>query len=132
MPSRSFSFASWYPHGVSSVVYDAGHCALIVGGAAQQQDANDLEAAASGLTVWRILSDAPHYKLVLDTDTDAVRIISVQMGFHDIFKLVVRCLQCFNTVGWAAGRESGCKKLSGGVLAWLFVWSEVQICIWPS
>jgi len=24
------------------------------------------------------------------------------------------------------------KKLSGGVLAWLFVWSDVQICIWPS
>ena len=22
--------------------------------------------------------------------------------------------------------------LSGGVLAWLSVWSEVQICIWPS
>ena len=25
-----------------------------------------------------------------------------------------------------------CKKLSGGVLAWLTVWSEVQTCIWPS
>jgi len=25
-----------------------------------------------------------------------------------------------------------CKILSGGVLAWLSVWSEVQICIWPS
>jgi len=25
-----------------------------------------------------------------------------------------------------------CKKLSGGVLAWLTVWSEVQICIWCS
>jgi len=25
-----------------------------------------------------------------------------------------------------------CKKLSGGVLAWLFVWSDVQICIWPA
>jgi len=24
------------------------------------------------------------------------------------------------------------KKLSGGVLAWLSVWSEVQACIWPS
>ena len=24
------------------------------------------------------------------------------------------------------------KKLSGGVLAWLFVWSDVQICVWPS
>ena len=25
-----------------------------------------------------------------------------------------------------------CKKLSGGVLVWLSVWSEVQTCIWPS
>ena len=33
------------------------------------------------------------------------------------------------------GRQEGhpaCKKLSGGVLAWLSVWSEVQACIWPS
>ena len=35
------------------------------------------------------------------------------------------CLQCFDTVGWAAGRASG---LSGGVLVWLSVWSEVQTC----
>ena len=26
-------------------------------------------------------------------------------------------LQCFDAVGWAAGRASACKKLSGGVLA---------------
>jgi len=39
-------------------------------------------------------------------------------------------LQCFDTVGWAAGRGSvACKKLSGGVLAWLSIWSEVQTCI---
>ena len=33
------------------------------------------------------------------------------------------------------GQQQGhpaCKKLSGGVLAWLSVWSEVQTCIWPS
>jgi len=33
------------------------------------------------------------------------------------------------------GRQEGhpaCKKLSGGVLAWLSVWSAVQTCIWPS
>ena len=36
----------------------------------------------------------------------------------------LQCLQCFDTVGWAAG--------GGGVLAWLFVWSDVQICICPS
>ena len=42
-------------------------------------------------------------------------------------------LQCFDAVGWAAGRASGLKKkLSGGVLAWLSVWSEMQTCIWPS
>jgi len=30
------------------------------------------------------------------------------------------------------GRHPACKKLSGGVLAWLSVWSDVQTCIWPS
>jgi len=43
------------------------------------------------------------------------------------------CLQCFDAVGWAAGRASGLKKkLSGEVLAWLSVCSEMQTCIWPS
>jgi len=33
------------------------------------------------------------------------------------------------------GRQEGhpaCKKLSGEVLAWLSVWSEVQTCICPA
>ena len=33
------------------------------------------------------------------------------------------------------GRQEGhpaCKKLSGGVMAWLSVWSEMQTCTWPS
>jgi len=34
-------------------------------------------------------------------------------------------------VGWPEGHLA-CKKLSGGVLAWLSVWSEVQTCILPS
>ena len=43
------------------------------------------------------------------------------------------CLQCFDTVGWAAGRVSGLLKSCGGVLEWWSVWSKVQmICIWPS
>ena len=46
--------------------------------------------------------------------------------------VVIMALQCFDAVGWVAGRVSGRKKLSGGVLAWLSVWSEVQTCIWPS
>jgi len=34
-------------------------------------------------------------------------------------------------VGWQEGHPA-CKKLSGGVLEWLSVWSKVQTCIWPS
>jgi len=41
--------------------------------------------------------------------------------------LVLRCC-------WLGGRKGiqPVKKLSGGVLAWLSVWSELQICISPS
>jgi len=45
---------------------------------------------------------------------------------------VMYCLQCFDAVGWAAGRASG---MSGGVLEsmeWLSVRGNVQFCIWPS
>jgi len=34
-------------------------------------------------------------------------------------------------VGWQE-RHLACKKLSGGMLAWLCVWVKVHICIWPS
>jgi len=50
------------------------------------------------------------------------------------FVCISLCLQCFDGVGWSAGRASDLQKLNGGMLAWLSVWSEVQICIglWPS
>ena len=41
----------------------------------------------------------------------------------------------FSALTLLVGRQEGhpaCKKLSGGVLAWLSVWSEVQTCISPS
>ena len=42
------------------------------------------------------------------------------------------CLFAFSSlIGWQEGHPA-CKKLSGGVLAWLSVWSELQTCIWPS
>jgi len=34
-------------------------------------------------------------------------------------------------VGWQEGHPA-CKKLSDGMLVWLYVWVKVQICIWPS
>jgi len=47
--------------------------------------------------------------------------------YYDVFP--------FSALTLFVGRQEGhpaCKKLSGGVLACLFVWSDVQICIWPS
>jgi len=41
----------------------------------------------------------------------------------------------FSALTLLVGQQEGhpaCKKLSGGVLAWLSVWSEVQTCIWPN
>ena len=41
----------------------------------------------------------------------------------------------FSALTLLVGRQKGhpaCKKLSGGVLAWLSDWSEAQTCIWSS
>jgi len=41
----------------------------------------------------------------------------------------------FSALTLLVGRQEGhpaCKKMNAGVLAWLSVWGEVQICIWPS
>jgi len=47
----------------------------------------------------------------------------------------VKLVLAFNAltlfVWWQEGHPA-CEKLSGGVLAWLSVWSKVQTCIWPS
>ena len=48
---------------------------------------------------------------------------------------VVWFVYAFSALMLLVGRQEGhpaCKKLSGGVLAWLSVWSEVQTCICPS
>jgi len=45
------------------------------------------------------------------------------------------CIGVKYTLTMLVGRQEGhpaCKKLSGGVLAWSSVWSEVQTCIWLS
>ena len=52
-------------------------------------------------------------------------------------KYVMLChmFSAFSALTLLVGRQEGhpaCKKLSGGLLAWLFVWSDVQTCIWPS
>jgi len=48
------------------------------------------------------------------------------------FVLLLIAVFFFSALTLLVGRQEGhpaCKKLSGGVLAWLSVWSEVQTCI---
>ena len=48
---------------------------------------------------------------------------------------IYNCICAFSALTLLVGRQEGhpaCKKLSGGMLAWLSVWSEAQTCIWPS
>jgi len=45
------------------------------------------------------------------------------------------CVFAFSALTLLVGRQEGhpaCKKLSGGVLAWLSVWSKEHTSIWPS
>jgi len=52
-----------------------------------------------------------------------------------IFIYVAFTAVAFSALTLLVGQQEGhpaCKKLSGGVLAWLSVWSEVPTCIWPS
>ena len=68
---------------------------------------------------------------VLHTSSPSAFILSVIMSFS----LKAKCFSAFIALTLLVGRQEGhpaCKKLSGGVLAWLSVLSEVQTCIWPS
>ena len=52
-----------------------------------------------------------------------------------VCKLLNYIHSAFSALTLLVGRQEGhpaCKKQSGGVLAWLSVWSEVQTCIWLS
>jgi len=51
------------------------------------------------------------------------------------FYICTNKYKAFSALTLLVGRQEGhlaCKKLSGEVLKWLSVWTEVQTCIWPS
>ena len=59
----------------------------------------------------------------------------LQQPTTDIFHVVFARISAFSALTLLVGRQEGHparKKQSGGVLAWLSVWSEVQTCIRPS
>ena len=70
--------------------------------------------------------------VLCNCSVSTVRPVLVCIGFY-VFTLYVSF--AFSALMLLVGQQEGhpaCKKLSGGVLAWLSVWSEVQTCILPS
>jgi len=58
-----------------------------------------------------------------------------QASVKQILELYSASSFAFSALTLLVGRQEGhpaCKKLSGGVLAWLSAWSEVQTCMYPS
>jgi len=54
--------------------------------------------------------------------------------FEQICQLIL-LLFAFSALTLVVGQQEGhpaCRKLSGGTLAWLSVWDEMQICICPA
>jgi len=70
-------------------------------------------------TFWICFDESVSRKFLLTDSTN--RYCRQQLAFSALTLLV----------GWQEGHPA-CKKLSGEVLAWLSVCSEVQTCIWPS
>ena len=74
---------------------------------------------------------ARHIKLLLLGKMKTNSVVHFYVLFMSIF---MSCF-AFSALTLLVGRQEGhpaCKKQSGGVLAWLSVWSEVQTCIRPS
>ena len=54
---------------------------------------------------------------------------------HILCSIVHKLNYAFIALTLLVGRQEGhpaCKRQSGGVPAWLSIWSDVQTCLWPS
>ena len=92
--------------------------------------ASSIEHYHSEQLITSILHDADSHNWADEKEYFAVRTsLLLYCTFTDKYGLA------FSALTLLVGRQEGhtaCKKLSGEVLAWLSVWSEVQTCIWLS
>jgi len=73
-----------------------------------------------------------------DCDISVTVVSAVNFDHHKFIALNTKVYvynTTFSALTLLVGRQEGhqaCKKLRGGVLAWLSVGGEMQTCIWPS
>ena len=93
----------------------------------QQRTKGHLQVAKDKRVVWQVKQCDP-------INTCQHAILQWRFRCYAIYKVLLG-ICAFSALTLLVGRQEGhpaCKKQSGGVLAWLSVWSEVRTCIWPS
>uniref|UniRef100_G3U4J3 Neuroblastoma-amplified sequence N-terminal domain-containing protein n=1 Tax=Loxodonta africana TaxID=9785 RepID=G3U4J3_LOXAF len=83
--SHSFSFSSYYPHGINTAIYHPGHRLLLVGGC-ENAEAGLSKASSCGLSAWRVLSGSPYYKQVTSSG-DRVVVVPKTLGLLRILSV---------------------------------------------
>jgi len=88
---------------------------------------------------WRLVEYQKAHKSHLHPNPSQWKVIKIG-NFWQFLTALKKQITIYNALdisaltllfGWQDGHPA-CKKLSGGVLAWLSVWSEMQTCMWPS
>jgi len=82
------------------------------------------------VSIAKLLSLFQHLSVIAAEDLRQIHVYAA-LPFYIVLAAVLFALSALTLL---VGRQEGhpaCKQ-SGGVLAWLSVWSEVQSCIWPS
>jgi len=98
----------------------------------------------------QITTPAPHHSVFLQAgcsschQTNSVKALKAQVSLLQIYHVLLVCNAykselrnnfAFSILTLLVGQQEGhpaCKKLSGGVLAWLSVWGKVHICVRPA
>jgi len=113
--------------------------AVSVDGGAVEHDAwSSLVITSSAICTHKITTDLTScYQLcqLYQRDGSTEQVPRWRLPCHPCCSSKVKQQFAVSVLTLLVGRQEGhaaCKKLSGGVLAWLSVWSEVQTCIWPS
>ena len=61
-----------------------------------------------------------------------IEVLKLAVGSEKVLIFGQCAFSALTLLVWRQEGHLACKNQSGGALAWLSVWSEVQTCIWPS
>jgi len=82
------------------------------------------------VSIAKLLSLFQHLSVIAAEDLWQIHVYAA-LPFYIVLAAVLFALSALTPLVVRQEGHPACKQ-SGGVLAWLSVWSEVQSCIWPS